>query len=155
MLLSGWIHLAARRRAGQRVVVAVRARATDVVDDPPQEATGWHGFEGAPGKGSGDVVGGGLFDALGLPLPVGGAQPLGHLASLLVADIVEGPLETAPEWADDGGSQLVDHVVELGQRAVGRRTRAPRGREGGPGPGRLFEVGAAGGGKTGQLLALR
>src|SRR3954447_18697787 len=53
-------------RARQRVVVAVRARAVGVVDQPAQRSAGRDGRDGADPKGGRDVIAGDLFDPLRL-----------------------------------------------------------------------------------------
>src|SRR5205814_6186399 len=93
-------------RTGQGVVVAVRA-GTGVGEDPTEGRTVRGGREGALVEGGHEVVTGNLLDALGLPLPVDGAEGVSDVA--VAAAVARGDRTGDP--LSQAGHELVAQVV--------------------------------------------
>jgi len=115
VLLPGGKRVTARDVAGKGVVVAIRARAVDILDDPTQQGVPRSRRERAPCKGAGDMVAGRELDALGLPLAIGDPDRLGEGCLVGVGAGRENLFEPPAQRVDDGGRELRGQIVELGQ----------------------------------------
>ena len=137
--------------AGQSVIFAVRARALCRPHHPAQEAVVREGQVRPSGESGGHLVDRRRFNALGLPLPVGGPEGIRQLGGV-VAGRPHRQFEALTQGFGDGPAEFLGQVVNvLGDGRVRGRRAAQLARQLGARLRRLLQQGPS---RVGEVVGV-